>query len=164
MYRATWKDYLFGSSRPGHLFASGCVGLGVCVYGIATGSPWWAMVGAVVPLWEWACTPDVDLAENRNRSRGSFFWRLVCSFWYPYGELTPHRSRFSHSLLIGTPLRLLYTMIPIILLAALHEPTLEAVGNHLDVLATAAIIGDTTHLLRDDYLRKYGLGGMLWGR
>jgi hypothetical protein len=121
---------LMGSDRPGHLAAIVGVGGLVIITGTVIGSPWLMGVGGLAILWEWACTPDVDLVENRKplkklamrcKKRGSFIvrlwrvvtgllWCLICWLWWPYGYLVSHRSKFSHSLTVGLPCRLLYVL------------------------------------------------------
>lgn len=122
---------LMGSDRPGHLFAIAITGTLITASGIVATSSWLVSVGLGAIAWEWACTPDVDLVENRKplnklrnvlRKRGSGFiklmrlitgvmWCLVCWAWLPYGWLVGHRSKFSHSLTLGLPCRFCYAVL-----------------------------------------------------
>jgi hypothetical protein len=90
-----------GSDRAHHLALNNLIACSLC--GIAGavyihGMPW--LLAAPFGCWiheRWA-SPDRDLQENRK----------VRGYWGKYGDRVKHRCRYSHSLLIGTPLRLLY--------------------------------------------------------
>ena len=122
---------LLGSDRPGHLFAATVTGLGILAIAYVIGSPWLAGVGLVTIGWEWLATPDVDYAEKRRpltkicnvlqkkrthpfikllQFTSALIWAMICWCWQPYGWLVPHRSKYSHSLTVGLPCRLLYVI------------------------------------------------------
>jgi hypothetical protein len=155
-----WRAMVLGSDRPGHLFAAAVTAIAMGVVAVLLRSPWVGQAGLVVVLWEWACTPDVDLANQRNRRRGSVLWRLLCWLWLPYAVLVGHRSRFSHSLALGLPCRLAYVGIVPLALVATGRLSLAWAGEHLVVLLTGAAIADTVHLLKDGY----SLEQILWGQ
>jgi len=64
--------------------------------------------------------PDLD-THSKQYTR----WSIFCYLWYPYQAFFPHRSRWSHGLIFGTFLRIVYFMgvltlvsfLPVFLLA-----------------------------------------------
>lgn len=155
---------LMGSDRPGHLFAN-------AIAAIIT-APFAPKVAVAVLAWEWFASPDMDLTENR-RPKG-VLEKLWVWFWLPYGKLVAHRSRFSHSLLLGTTCRLAYVVAWGAISAYLlgydidWQPLLDAlwlvwlalqnlgrvifdsIQNWLFILYSGWI-SDGTHLLKDNY-------------
>jgi len=180
----TWrqaKAMLFGSDRPGHLFAAVVAGSAIAVAGAITMDSWLVQVGLLVPAWEWACTPDVDLANQRNRRRGSIFWRLICWLWWPYGVAVGHRSKLSHSLMFGLPCRLAYVAAAIALIGYLGivgpweflvgdvaqlwnhghiQAAIAHLAGRLSMVLLAATIGDTVHMVKDNY----SIQEIIWGK
>lgn len=168
-----WDKMLFGSDRPGHLFAAFMVGVLVITAGYYVGRPWLWRLGLGVWLWEWACTPDVDDAWRRKPD--SIHWALICLLWIPYSWAVPHRNKFSHSLIFGTTCRLLYVVLALALLSLVwREPFQFAVGDAWQLsrasgiptaiallwgrwsnIVAIAVVGDITHMLKDGY-------GPLW--
>ena len=67
-------------------------------------------------------SPDLDLMENGNysmvilRKHSDFLASLWRLFWLPYGKLSHHRG-MSHWPIIGTLIRAVYIIIPIIIIA-----------------------------------------------
>jgi len=153
-----WRAMVLGSDRPGHLTAAVVVGAGVVLVGLVLRSNWVVQVGVLVPCWEWACTPDVDIANRRSRGRGSLLWQLVCLVWWPYAKVVGHRSRLSHSLAFGLPCRLGYVGA----IAAVSTDLLSISVPWLDfvTLVWVGVIGDATHLLKDNY----SLEEVVWGQ
>lgn len=170
---------LMGSDRPGHLFAACVVGLTLALIGHSIASPWLIGVGGVVVAWEWLATPDVDLAWKRRPN--GLLWKFVCALWWPYSKVVPHRSKYSHSLRYGLPLRLFYVallvLIPCELLQLplwewmildarllLHDgqwiPAIALLWQRWSMVLIGCIVADVTHLLKDGY----GAGDMLLGR
>ena len=158
----TWDEMLLGSNRPGHMFAAGITGAVFLLLGAHCNNDWLVKCGCVVVAWEWACTPDVDYASRRKPDPSTeFFWTLVCLLWRPYSWLVPHRSRWSHSLLFGLPLRFVYaTSLPLglgILLATViqGEPPAIALSalplQDYSWLLAGAAIADVVHLAKDGY-------------
>jgi uncharacterized metal-binding protein len=61
--------------------------------------------------------PDLDI-QSRQYAR----WGPLRFLWWPYKALLPHRSRLSHSILLGTLIRVVYflAVLSIIVAAALY--------------------------------------------
>jgi uncharacterized metal-binding protein len=61
--------------------------------------------------------PDLDI-QSRQYAR----WGPLRFLWWPYKVMLPHRSRLSHSILIGTLIRVIYflAVITILVAAALY--------------------------------------------
>ncbi len=57
--------------------------------------------------------PDLDI-QSRQYAR----WGPLRFIWWPYKVMLPHRSRLSHSILIGTFIRVVYFLAVITLLVA----------------------------------------------
>src|SRR5215210_4730543 len=55
--------------------------------------------------------PDLDI-QSRQYAR----WGPLRFLWWPYKVILPHRSRLSHSILIGTQIRVIYFLAVITLL------------------------------------------------
>lgn len=51
-------------------------------------------------------TPDLDIHSAAYRK-----WGLLRIFWYPYRIVMPHRSPFTHTIIIGDLIRLLYMLL-----------------------------------------------------
>jgi uncharacterized metal-binding protein len=68
---------------------------------------------------------DLDIASRIYRRWGPF--RLL---WYPYQRLIPHRSFWSHGIVVGPVLRVLYlyVMVELILLCSWRITTLTGVS------------------------------------
>jgi uncharacterized metal-binding protein len=83
--------------------------LTVPVFGLglfATGDFWLASVGAAGFLFGGLMFgPDLD-TTSKQYSR----WRFLKILWFPYRSFFKHRSRWSHGLLFGTLLRVVYFM------------------------------------------------------
>jgi len=175
----TWKQWeamIFGSDRPGHLFAIGVTGGLLMIAGAFLG-PWLSGVGALAIAWEWACTPDVDVSEQRSLDKawreGGPLWFIICVVWRPYGYVVGHRSKLSHSLAMGLPCRFAYVVV--LLLWALagvgftgpydwvwgeiaaawsgqgSGPAIALFLDRWSMALAAAVLGDTVHLLKDGY-------------
>jgi uncharacterized metal-binding protein len=176
-----WQAMVFGSDRPGHLFAASMVAAGFVGVGIWLAWPWLVGVGYTVLFWEWFATPDVDMSERRSLGKGDVVWRFICLMWRPYGAITPHRSKFSHSLAIGLPCRLGYCVAVLWGLSWLGWSwpydwawgdawalwnDYDAAGAILLFLSrwtqflVGAAIADATHLMKDSYTVEQ----MIWGK
>ena len=71
-------------------------------------------VGALLGL---ILTPDLDvnagsISEDQVREMSPFGENLWWIYWFPYRQVLPHRSPFSHWPVIGTIVRLFYLGIP----------------------------------------------------
>ncbi len=71
---------------------------------------------AVGGLW---LSPDLD-----TKSKSLKRWGTLQNLWWPYRKLIAHRSIFSHGLIIGTTIRIIYLLS----LATLILLFLEAIG------------------------------------
>lgn len=131
---------------------------------------WWLGVAITCRVTELLMSPDVDQANTWGSRRGSIPYRL---WWSIFGSFTPHRSRFSHSLLFGLPCRLMWALMPVFLmicgaysLGLLSNGQIQSflflveLNNiHMMILA-GAIISDFFHLVLDDY----GLLEIIFGK
>ena len=83
--------------------------LGAPVFGVAllaTGGIWLAIVATVGFLFGgFMFGPDLDTA-SKQYSR----WKIFKLLWFPYRTFFKHRSRWSHGLVFGTFLRVVYFM------------------------------------------------------
>jgi len=90
--------------------------------------------------------PDLDTA-SKQYSR----WGIFRLFWFPYRSFFKHRSRWSHGLICGTLLRVIYFMGVITLTAFVTAYTVNAYsGGELPAIGEFAkswqAIGDTVSL------------------
>jgi uncharacterized metal-binding protein len=69
--------------------------------------------------------PDLDI-QSRQYAR----WGLLRFLWWPYKVILPHRSRLSHSILLGTLVRVIYFLAVITLLTAVVLYVREAYIYH----------------------------------
>jgi uncharacterized metal-binding protein len=86
--------------------------------------------------------PDLD-----THSKQYVRWSIFKHFWYPYQVLFPHRSRWSHGLIFGTFIRVVYFMGILTLFAfvALYIYATYTGGdlpNLLQMTKTWSLIGD----------------------
>lgn len=56
-------------------------------------------------------SPDLDLSSTPYKRWGYF--RFI---WWPYKELVPHRGAISHTPILGSLIRLIYFMAPVVLI------------------------------------------------
>ena len=94
-------------------------------------------------------TPDLDVkgtrADNLVRNKIGYIPALVWGIlWNPYSKLIPHRSIWSHGLIIGTVIRLLYMAVPMALLGILPTP-----GPFLNRMILGLFISDNLHIGAD---------------
>jgi uncharacterized metal-binding protein len=86
--------------------------------------------------------PDLDL--NRKRPRGiAVVWWL---FWWPYSKMVGHRSPISHFPIMGTIIRIIYILIPAIVI--LHKVAPGWVPGLL-IFTSGMIVSDTVHFVLD---------------
>ena len=86
--------------------------------------------------------PDLD-----TRSKQYTRWSIFCFLWYPYQAFFKHRSRWSHGLIFGTLLRVVYFMGALTLLSFIFTYFLAAysggtVPNLLEFAQTWRHLGD----------------------
>jgi uncharacterized metal-binding protein len=92
--------------------------------------------------------PDLDVVGTRADRlvrETNFFLAIIWGIlWYPYSALIPHRSLISHSPVIGTFIRILYMMIPVLLLGIRIQP-----GPLLVRGIGGLVISDNLHVAAD---------------
>lgn len=71
--------------------------------------------------------PDLDTI-SKQYSR----WWILKLLWYPYRTFFPHRSRWSHGLIFGTLLRVIY-FIGVVTLLAFGVASLAAIVNNASI-------------------------------
>ena len=124
-------------------------------------------VGALLGL---ILTPDLDvnagsISENKVREVSPFGENLWWIYWFPYRQILPHRSPFSHWPVIGTIVRLFYIAIPYFILLAvvnfIYPPYLAGLAQAGFWLMTlpyfhVAVLGlmgaDMLHYLMDRHI------------
>ncbi|WP_214801140.1 metal-binding protein [Exiguobacterium sp. ERU656] len=124
---------------------------GYVVYSVATNQTDWlpTAVGiAVGTLW---LSPDLDL-----KSEPYYRFGPLRVLWMPYVKIIPHRSIWSHGLIIGDVIRLLYSaalLIPLLFLAFYSEIIQASTVDSLIDVMPAFIIGvmtaSTIHIILD---------------
>lgn len=151
---------LLNSNRTGHMTAAIATGLSILAISTQIYDPniqsITRHIGFIVPLWELLATPDMD--HNSRRMGGSLFRRLWVLFWLPYQKLVKHRSKWSHSIIPGTLARMAYVwVLPLLIIGAGFDAWMVP-------FIVAPIVADTVHLLKDGYLRRYGVKSILFGK
>ncbi len=105
-----------GSGRREHMAAARKMSAVTMAAGIGwrvlTGDPTLFYSGCLVWAVEWAMSPDRDLNTFKVSLSPRGLWSL---YWKPFSYGVPHRSRWSHSLLLGTPARIVYISLPVAL-------------------------------------------------
>ena len=90
---------------------------------------------------------DLDI-ESRPYNR----WLFLKIIWIPYQKIFHHRSIFTHGLIIGTVIRILYLMaIPLIILSFKHDLSIvKNINMHLALLMLIGIeTGAAVHTIAD---------------
>lgn len=112
----------------------------------------------------YAITPDADhkamtREEYRAMKKWGFLGSLLVAYMTPYAYIFPHRSKWSHSLIPGTLLRILYVALPLLFLA-IAVWTVYGIKIPISVGYVSFVIGwmiqDAFHYKRD----KLGIFGM----
>jgi len=124
---------------------------GYVAYAVVSDQPGWfpAAVGiAVGTLW---LSPDLDL-----KSEPYYRWGPLRVLWMPYVKAMPHRSIWSHGLLIGDVIRLLYffaLLFPFIFFGMYAEviraTDLDRSIEQLPQFMTGVVVASTIHILLD---------------
>lgn len=78
----------------------------------------------------------------------SMAWRV---FWYPYSRLVPHRSRFSHSIGLGTLGRIAYLFGFIFLFCVLTGTGLDVSSQYLFAWSLGLGLADALHITMDHF-------------
>lgn len=90
---------------------------------------------------------DLDI-ESRPYNR----WLLLKFIWIPYQNMFHHRSIFTHGLIIGTIVRIIYlSAIPLIILCFKHDlGVVKSISMHLALLAFIGLeAGAAGHTIAD---------------
>lgn len=124
---------------------------GYVAYSVATQQTDWlptAIGLAVGTLW---LSPDLDLKSEPYYRLGPF--RVL---WMPYVKIMPHRSIWSHGLIIGDIIRLLYSaafLIPLLFLALYVEiidpSTVDLWFAAMPAFIIGIIVASTIHIALD---------------
>lgn len=150
---------IIGSTTAGAYYLSGSVSTMVVIQA--------AIVSAF--MFQYAINPDLDLLENSIAAKRSrtyipewfydgevrqFAWLFLRTLYaigllylWPYSAIIPHRHPLSHAPLLGTVIRLLYTLWPLIL----AWPFIELYIGIIPVLTfilTVSVL-DTLHWFAD---------------
>ncbi len=135
---------IFNSNRTGHVTAAIAVGCSLAGGAIVLNLPWQFFVtAATIPLWELWGTCDNDV-NSRSLKKGRWYRRFWVWWWKDYALTVAHRSRFSHSIIPGTIIRLIVSGWVFFLIC---KPGLLIA---LPVLA-GCVIADCVHMLKDGY-------------
>ena len=136
--------------------------------GVYLNNPFVVKMGAVVWIFEWLASPDMDSRSHQvNRKHNNSVQRRIwLSYWYLYRRFIPHRSPLSHSLLIGMPLRLLHLALPVAVICYLAAPGASiymwelvrnnpeaalATGAQYDWFLYGAVLSNVTHFVKDGF-------------
>ncbi|MCT4792830.1 MULTISPECIES: metal-binding protein [Exiguobacterium] len=124
---------------------------GYVAYSVATQQTDWlpTAVGiAVGTLW---LSPDLDLKSEPYYRHGPL--RVL---WMPYVKIMPHRSIWSHGLIIGDLIRLLYSaafVIPLLFLALylklVESSTVDSWFAAMPAFIIGVMIASTIHIVLD---------------
>jgi len=133
------------------------VGSGVAVF-VATADINTALLVAMGCFIGLYVEPDLDIATRTYSEKQLLkLWKplgvLWITIWTPYGQTITHRSIWSHMPILGTFLRVLYLMTPILLVAAVFgrsEAILAAVGSaEFQLMCLGLTIADIGHYIAD---------------
>lgn len=107
--------------------------------------------------------PDLD-THSKQYTR----WGIFCYLWYPYQAFFKHRSRWSHGLVFGTFLRIVYFMGVLTLLSfgAAYLAAIYAGGdlpNLMQFTKTWTAIGDYVRADLGEYVFLYAFIGLWLG-
>lgn len=160
-----WLLNALNSNREGHLVAAGLVGIQPIMLAMMGGwifPPYILMrLGLFIVAWELIATMDMD--HPSRKIRGAWYRRVWVLWWLPVRGINPrsrcailrglkHRSRWTHSLLLGTPFRLLYASIPAISFWLLRS----------DSWLIPAIFRPDTNLAIFFHAAHYELANLIW--
>lgn len=82
-------------------------------------------------IYAFLLSPDLD-----TKSFSYYRWSFLRFVWLPYRKLIPHRSRFSHSLLLAPFIKILYLSVITILILGLIAVIFShfSVNTHLSIV------------------------------
>ena len=98
-------------------------------------------------------TPDLDTYSNAYNK-----WGFLRIFWYPYKKVMPHRSFFTHTIILGDVIRIAYMLIvfsPFLFLLnviALDGNLIEIAKKHEVEIVTflmGIVVASTLHIIAD---------------
>lgn len=107
--------------------------------------------------------PDLD-THSKQYTR----WGILCYLWYPYQAFFKHRSRWSHGLIFGTFLRIVYFMgvLTLVSFFAAYLLAIYAGGDLPDLMQftkTWQNIGDYVRADLGKYVFAYVFAGLWLG-
>ena len=107
--------------------------------------------------------PDLDI-QSRQYTR----WGIFRFLWFPYKVIFRHRSRWSHGILFGTLIRVLYFtgMLALIVLAGLFLRAVIVSGptpNFNDMAQAWRVIDSSVRQNVGEHAVWAGLAGLWWG-
>jgi len=80
-------------------------------------------------------------------------WSFLKWIWYPYREIIPHRSIWSHGILIGTVIRLLYLAPIFILIWNCFNLNFNILNwNYIIFILIGLELGNSVHTISDKIL------------
>ena len=98
-------------------------------------------------------SPDLDLVQSNPSNR----WGIFKLYWLPYRCFIPrHRHWLSHGVFVGSALRLLWVMLPIVIFLLWHP---QVLNNELSTALLANIyigveLSAWVHILLDNFPKK----------
>lgn len=127
---------------------------------LATGSSWLAGIAAIGFLFGGLMFgPDLDIA-SKQYSR----WKFLKGMWFPYRNFFKHRSRWSHGLIFGTLLRVVYFMGVATLIAFVAVYVYSTIiGGQLPALWDFPRVWARLRQYSDSLLGAYGSIGLFVG-
>ena len=128
---------------------------------LMTRDPWLSVVVAVGFLFGgFMFGPDLDTA-SKQYSR----WKIFKLLWFPYRSFFKHRSRWSHGLVVGTLLRVIYFMGVATCVAFLctYAYTIIFTGGDLPAIWDFPRVWARLRQYSDSALGPYGLLGLFIG-
>lgn len=98
-------------------------------------------------------SPDLDIdhktiSETILIEKGKLFGYLFFVYWYPYARLIAHRSTWSHTPLLGTFIRLLYALWPLLIFAEYRALLFREFWAWV---LLGLVVSDTAHWLMDTF-------------
>lgn len=107
--------------------------------------------------------PDLD-THSKQYTR----WGVFCYLWYPYQVFFKHRSRWSHGLIFGTFLRIVYFMGALTLFSFLFAYALAIYAggdlpNLMEFAKTWKSIGNYVRTDLGEYVFLYAFAGLWLG-
>jgi uncharacterized metal-binding protein len=130
----------------------------------ATGNPWLACLATVTMLFGgFMFGPDLDI-QSRQYTR----WGIFRFLWFPYKVIFRHRSRWSHGIIFGTLIRVLYFtgMLALVVSAGVYLRAILAHGpapSFNEIGQAWRAIEDGVRQNVGEHAIWVGLAGLWWG-